>query len=213
MKIYYKDKDIAVCEKPCGISSQQADKENMISQLEKELGCTVYPVHRLDITTSGLMVYALNKRSSAMLSDIIARGELQKEYYAIVHGEIQTQGRLIDLLYHDRIKNKSFVVETERKGVKRAELKYKLVDVIEQNGDVFSLAKIKLITGRTHQIRVQLSNIGHPLCGDGKYGARDNLRIHLHSAFLSFMHPVSRKYLVFSSTPQGDLWDMFKITE
>ncbi|MBQ9744624.1 MAG: RluA family pseudouridine synthase [Clostridia bacterium] len=213
MKICYKDKNIVVCEKPYGISSQQSDKENMISLLEKELGCTVYPVHRLDITTSGLIVYALNKKSSATLSDMIAKGELQKEYYAIVHGEIQTQGRLIDLLYHDRIKNKSFVTDAERKGVKRAELEYKLVDTIEQNGDMLSLTRIKLITGRTHQIRVQLANIGHPLCGDGKYGARDNLRIHLHSAFLSFTHPISRKKLTFSSAPYGDMWDKFKISE
>ena len=90
----------------------------MVELLSNELKCEVYPVHRLDTTTTGLMVFALNKISAARLSDSVAKGELLKEYYAIVHGKLQPQGELIDLLYHDRIRNKSFVVKTERKGAK-----------------------------------------------------------------------------------------------
>ena len=172
MIIYYKDKDIAVCEKIYGVSSQINDKENMVSMLEKELNCTVYPVHRLDTTTTGLIVYALNKKSAARLSDTVARGELNKEYYAVAHGEISTV-----------------------------------------KGEMLSLVRIKLYTGRTHQIRVQMANMGSPLFGDGKYGAKDNGKIRLHSSYLSFPHPSSGRMLEFSSLPQGEIWDDFKISE
>ena len=213
MNIYYKDKDIAVCEKIYGVSSQISDKENMVSMLEKELDCIVYPVHRLDTTTTGLIVYALNKKSAARLSDTVAKGELKKEYYAVVHGEISTQGRLNDMLYHDRIRNKSYVVDSERKGVKRAELEYFPLGISAIKGEMLSLVKIKLYTGRTHQIRVQMANMGSPLFGDGKYGAKDNGKIRLHSAYLSFPHPITGKTLEFSSLPQGEIWDDFKISE
>ncbi len=213
MNIYYKDKDIAVCEKIYGVSSQISDKENMVSMLEKELDCTVYPVHRLDTTTTGLIVYALSKKSAARLSDTVAKGELKKEYYAVVHGEISTQGRLTNMLYHDRIRNKSYVVDSERKGVKRAELEYFPLGISAIKGEMLSLVKIKLYTGRTHQIRVQMANMGSPLFGDGKYGAKDNGKIRLHSAYLSFPHPITGKTLEFSSLPQGEIWDDFKISE
>lgn len=182
----------------------------MISLLSAELGAEVFPVHRLDTTTTGLMVFALNKVSAARLSDSVARGELEKEYYAIVHGKLQPQGELIDFLYHDRIRNKSFVVKTERKGTKRAQLLYEAVITVSLDNKELSLAKIKLITGRTHQIRVQFANIGAPLYGDGKYGAKDNGRIHLHSAMLSFKHPTKKEDMRFNSEPIGELWDILK---
>jgi 23S rRNA pseudouridine1911/1915/1917 synthase len=159
------------------------------------------------------MVFALNKISAARLSDSVARGELEKEYYAIVHGKLQPQGELIDLLYHDRIRNKSFVVKTERKGAKRAQLFYETLKTECIEGKEFSLVKIKLITGRTHQIRVQFANIGAPLYGDGKYGAKDNGRIHLHSAMLSFKHPTKKENVRFDSEPTGELWNVFKAHE
>lgn len=210
MKIYYIDKDIVVCEKPYGVSSQLSNGENMISLLSAELGAEVFPVHRLDTTTTGLMVFALNKVSAARLSDSVAKGELFKEYYAIVHGKLQPQGELNDLLYHDRIRNKSFVVKTERKGAKRAQLFYETLKAECIEGKELSLVKIKLITGRTHQIRVQFANIGAPLYGDGKYGAKDNGRIHLHSSMLSFKHPTKKEDMRFNSAPTDELWDILK---
>ena len=185
----------------------------MVELLANELKCEVYPVHRLDTTTTGLMVFALNKTSAARLSDLVAKGELAKEYYAIVHGKLQPQGELNDLLYHDRIRNKSFVVKTERKGAKRAQLLYETLNTMCADGKELSLVKIKLITGRTHQIRVQFANIGAFLYGDGKYGAKDNGRIHLHSASLSFTHPIKKERMSFSSVPQGELWDLLKSHE
>lgn len=210
MEFCYKDKDIAVCVKPYGVSSQLNDGENMISMLQKELCANVFPIHRLDITTTGLMVFALNKKSAAALSDTVAKGMLGKEYYAVAHGNLQTQGHLIDNIYHDRIRNKSFVVKGERKGVKRAELEYFPISSTLYGGTELSLLRVKLYTGRTHQIRVQLANIGSPLYGDGKYGAVDNGRIHLHSSYLSFPHPVTGKTMEFLSYPEGEMWDIFR---
>lgn len=213
MKIYYKDRDVVVCEKPYGVSSQLSNKENMISILENELGCTVFPIHRLDTTTTGLIVYALNKKSASLLSDCVAKGYLNKEYYAVVHGKLATQGRLIDFLYHDRIRNKSFVAKSERGGTKKAELEYLITDSVQLNGEELSLVRIKLFTGRTHQIRVQMANAGGPLFGDGKYGAKDNGKIRLHSAYISFPHPKSGELMEFSSIPSGEIWELFKISE
>ena len=211
--IVYKDKDIAVCNKPYGVASQLSDKENMIDILKSQLGTEVYPVHRLDTTTTGLIVYALNKKSAAFLSDQVARSMLTKEYFAVAHGRMNDEGELNDLLYHDRIKNKSFVVKGERKGAKKASLSYLVKDRITYDGEELSLVRIKLKTGRTHQIRVQLASIGSPLYGDGKYGAKDKGEIKLHSCYISFLHPTSKKQIEFFSAPNGEIWDEFKITE
>ena len=211
--IAYKDKDIVVCVKPYGVSSQENGKDNMISRLRENFSCDVYPIHRLDVTTTGLIVYALNKKSAAGLSESVANGELEKEYYAIVNGKCRDSAELTDILFHDKIKNKSFVVSGERKGAKRAQLSYRRLDSAETDEGILSLVKIKLYTGRTHQIRVQMANIKNPLYGDGKYGAKNNGIIHLHSASLSFKHPVTGKKLSFVSVPEGGMWSYFKITE
>ncbi|MBO5212009.1 MAG: RluA family pseudouridine synthase [Clostridia bacterium] len=199
MKIYYHDTDIVVCEKEYGISSQKSDKANMIDILSEHYNTEVYPVHRLDITTSGVMVYALNQKSAAALSADIANHSFEKIYLAIVHGECEPSGEMKDLLYHDRIKNKSFVVKTKRAGAKEASLDFERLSYDSSND--LSLVKIALHTGRTHQIRVQFASRGHMLLGDGKYGAKDNSKIALHSHIISFIHPQTKKKMSFSSTP------------
>jgi len=211
--IVYKDNDIAVCVKPYGVSSQENGADNMIARLNKELLCEAYPVHRLDTATTGLMVYALNKKSAAVLSKSVTDGKIEKEYLAIVNGECEESAELTDILFHDKIKNKSFVVSNERKGAKKAHLVYKRLESVETDEGVLSLVRIRLFTGRTHQIRVQMSNIRHPLYGDGKYGARNRDKIHLHSAKLSFPHPATGKEITFSSVPDGGKWSLFKISE
>ena len=211
--IVYKDKDIAVCVKPYGVSSQESGNDNMIARLKDELLCPVYPVHRLDTTTTGLIVYALNQKSAAALSRTVADGKIEKEYLAIVNGECEESGELTDILFHDKIKNKSFVVSKERKGAKTAHLAYKKLDSAETDEGKLSLVRIRLFTGRTHQIRVQLANVRCPLYGDGKYGARNNGKIHLHSAKLTFPHPATGKNVSFASAPYGDKWDLFKTAD
>lgn len=208
--IIYKDECIVVCEKPYGISSQESNGKNMISLLEKELGGKIYPVHRLDIQTTGLMVYARDSQSAACLSNEIVEGVVIKEYLTVCHGELSGNGEMEDYLYHDRIKNKSFAVDKKRGGSKRALLEYEQILTDEnERGESLTLLRIRLHTGRTHQIRAQLSKRGHFLYGDGKYGAKDNDRIALHSYKLTLVHPKTKEKLVFNSYPSGSVWERY----
>ena len=114
------------------------------------------------------MVYARNKQAAASLSKTIANGEMVKEYIAMVHGAPPAEGDWEDLLFKDSRMNKVFVVKRQRAGVKSARLTYRRLQTGEQ-----SLVRIRLYTGRSHQIRVQFASRGFPLVGDHKYGSRD----------------------------------------
>ncbi len=199
--IVYQDKDIVVCNKPYGVSSQLSGGENMIDMLKDSCQCEIFPIHRLDTQTTGLIVYAKNQKSAAALSSQVTEHKLEKEYLCLCHGEISEGGEMVDFLYHDRLKNKSFVVKNKRAGAKEATLEYERIYEKNVGECRLFLVKVKLHTGRTHQIRVQFASRGYPLFGDGKYGARDNAKIHLHSCSLSFTHPVTKKALAFESTP------------
>ena len=205
MKIYYQDDEIIVVEKEYGVSSQESNGENMISLIQKETGANTFCVHRLDTQTTGVMVYAKNKESAAHLSKIVASGEMHKEYLAVCHGKTPEYSEMVDLLYHDRLKNKSFVVDKKRNGTKVAKLELWTQGEGKYKEKELSLVKILLHTGRTHQIRAQLSSRGNPLYGDGKYGAKDNDKIALHCYKLGFLHP-NGKYMSFVSIPEGGVW-------
>ena len=200
--IIHQDNEIIVCEKPYGVSSQESGGENMVKTLSSLSGGEVYPVHRLDVQTTGLMVYARTKESAASLSRQIADKTFKKEYLCLCHGDISGNGEMVDFLYHDRVKNKSFVSKTKRGGTKEARLDYTVISKKSLGECELSLVRVKLHTGRTHQIRVQFSSRGFTLYGDGKYGARDNDKIHLHSCYISFKHPKSGKELVYESLPE-----------
>ena len=183
----FSDGQIAVCEKPAGLLSEGEGKDALPSLLATQLGGEIYPVHRLDRETSGLMVFARTKFAAAQLSRELTDGTLQKEYLALLCGIPQEkQARLSDLLFYDRRAGKSFVVRKERKGVKLAELDYEVL--AEEQGR--SLVRVALLTGRTHQIRVQFASRKLPLVGDRRYGApADSASIALHSFHLRFTHP------------------------
>lgn len=115
------------------------------------------------------MVYAKTAQEAARLTQAMGQGQMQKTYLAVLTGcPAERAGTLEDLLFHDRAKNKTYVVRRQRGGVKQARLHYEIL--AEQDG--LSLARIRLETGRTHQIRVQFASRGLPLLGDGKYGSR-----------------------------------------
>lgn len=177
MKIIFEDKDILVCEKPQGVSCETAAQGQKCAAdvLKEENGicCPLYTVHRLDTNTGGVLLFAKNKKSAAFLSGQIASGELKKRYLAVLDGvPEEPKGEYRDLLFKDSRKNRSFVVDRMRKGVKEASLEYETLAESKAAGK--SLVKVLLHTGRTHQIRVQFSSRKMPLCGDGKYGSRDN---------------------------------------
>ena len=164
MEILFSDKDIAVCVKPLGLDSESG----MCAALKETLGGDFFCVHRLDKNVGGVMVYARHKAAAARLSTLIQNGELVKEYVALVRGTPPESGDWEDLLFKDSSKNKVFVVKRERKGVKKARLEFKRLSAGES-----SLVRVRLHTGRSHQIRVQFASRGYPLLGDHKYGARD----------------------------------------
>jgi len=164
MDILYSDKNIAVCIKPVGLDSEKGVPE----QLKAQLSGDIYTVHRLDLNVGGVMVYARTKQAAANLSRAIQDGTMIKEYVAQVHGTPPENGDWEDLLFKDSRKNKVFVVKRMRAGVKKARLDF----VRLSEGDT-SKVRIRLHTGRSHQIRVQFASRGFPLVGDHKYGSRD----------------------------------------
>jgi len=188
MEILFSDKDIAVCLKPVGL-----DAEHEVPQLLREqLGGEIFTLHRLDKNVGGVMVYARSKKSTGALSRLIQSGEMVKEYVAKVHGEVPATGDWEDLLFKDSRRNKVFVVDRERTGVKKARLEFQRL----QPG----LVQIRLHTGRSHQIRVQFASRGFPLVGDHKYGARDDVAAPmLYSFRITF--PYQGKTAVFSHLP------------
>ena len=162
---------LVVCIKPVGVHAQGEAPDALPALLAKQLGACVYPVHRLDQAVGGLMIFGRTGAMAAKLSQAIAGGTLQKEYLAVLErSPEQAEGELSDLLFHDRTKNKTYVVSRQRKGVKKASLSYRVV----AEADGLCLVHVRLHTGRTHQIRVQFASRGMPLVGDGKYGSRKN---------------------------------------
>jgi len=211
IEILYEDKSILVCIKPAGTLSEMSDKENSLPRMicaERALD-TLYPVHRLDREVSGVMLFAKTEEAAAKLSADVSERRLKKEYIAIVEGEMEKESdTLVDLLFKDSAKNKSYVVKRERKGVKKASLFYETV--AKKNGT--TLVRIELHTGRTHQIRVQFSSRGHAVLGDRKYGSSlKSDEIALCSHKLTFCHPKTKKEMSFSHTPEHvGLWDTYK---
>ena len=164
MDFIFSDKDIAVCVKPVGLDSEA----EFPAAIKEALGGEVFPIHRLDKNVGGVMVYARSKQAAAALSKAVQDGAMVKEYVAIVHGTPPESGDWEDLLWKDSRKNKVFVVKRIRGGVKKARLEFRRLSQGET-----SLVRIRLHTGRSHQIRVQFSSRGFPLVGDHKYGSRD----------------------------------------
>ena len=176
-------------------------------------------IHRLDRPVSGIMVYARNQKAAASLSSLMQQGKMEKWYKAVVCGKpVDNHGVYVDYLRQNQGENRSEIVDKSAAGSKRAELSYTAEASTERcdagESREYSLVRIRLITGRHHQIRVQFSGHGTPLYGDDKYGEKtapgqpDLLAL---CAFrLSFPHPVTGKWMEFEMEPSGGAFEWFK---
>ena len=159
------------------------------------------------------MVYAFTDKAVASLSALVQDHEqFVKEYLAVVSGcPTEPSGEMEDLLYHDVRKNKSYVVDRKRGGVKHAKLAYEVLATADTDDGTFSLVRVRLYTGRTHQIRVQFASRKHPLAGDSRYGGIRTCPLALWSHRLTFPHPVSGEQINNHSLPDIHTfpWNLF----
>ena len=180
--VLYEDRSILICVKPRGVLSEEHPTQPCLPALLREQTGRkqFFCVHRLDRDTGGVTVLAKDGKAAARLSELMAAGAAEvpaceasqpaafKEYLAVVHGAPDpAAGEMRDLLFHDKQKNKTFVVQRMRGGVKEARLNYETLAA----ADGLSLVRIRLRTGRSHQIRVQFASRKMPLAGDAKYGS------------------------------------------
>ena len=197
--------DTVLCVKPVGVSAQGDGADCLPKILASQLGCEVFPVHRLDQAVGGVMVFAKTPSAAARLSKAVQEGTMQKEYLAVLEKRPEADsGTLEDLLYHDRFKNKTYVVNRERKGVKKAKLSYRVLAEIDGR----CLVHVRLYTGRTHQIRVQFASRGCPLVGDGKYGGRVKANV---PALWSYALTIGKKRVCRLPSETG-AWEAFSPT-
>ena len=199
MQILYQDSDIVICVKPARVLSTD-EPGGLPELLRAALGTKDFrTVHRLDRVVSGLMVVARNAAAASELSRQIRQNEFEKEYIAVVHGGPEAeQGTLTDLLGRDKARKMTYVAAEPGKDVQEAVLDYQ---VLEQR-EGMAMVRIRLHTGRTHQIRVQFASRGWPLVGERKYSeANDPCEIALWSCRLGFTHPKTGEHMVFSLEP------------
>ena len=201
MELIYVDDDIVVAIKPARVLSTD-EAGGMPTLVREALGnpkADIRTVHRLDRVVSGLMVLARNAHSASELSRQIRENEFQKEYMAVVHGHpVENSATLRDLLGRDKARKMTYVADAPAKGVQEAVLDYQVVS----RNEAFSKVRIRLHTGRTHQIRVQFASRGLPLVGERKYSELDDpCEIALWSYRLSFDHPRTGQRMEFIQEP------------
>ena len=242
LTILFEDKHIIVCEKPAGVPSQsdRGQDMDMVSRIknylrekEPDLGVPyVAAVHRLDRPVGGIMVFAKTQKAAAGLSQQIQKGQMRKQYLAVICGDYsQELGKepkeLCDYLKKDGRTNLSVIASEKDKQAKKARLAYKVLEITREMGKAensieasenLSLLDIELFTGRHHQIRVQLSQNLAGIWGDTKYNA-ENCKgkgfqeIALYSWKLSFSHPITGKKMSFEKVPQKYPFHCFKVLQ
>ncbi len=217
MKVLYKDKNVLIVEKPFGVLSEATPTDNncVINLLYAENSeKNLFLVHRLDRNAAGVMLLARNKTAAGKLSALVADRSFTKEYLAVIHGKpFEESGVYRDLLFKDSASNKSFVTDKVRRGVKEASLEYETLETLaDTEEEELSLVKVRLHTGRTHQIRVQFASRGTPLFGDGKYGSHSNRgKIALFSGRISYICPFTKKEIDITAKPEEYPFTLFKI--
>ena len=213
LKVIFEDNHIIVVEKMPNVPSQSdktgdIDMLTIVKQYIKEkynkpgnvyLGL----VHRLDRPVGGIMIFAKTSKAAGRLSEQVREKIFKKKYLAVVDGKFEEkQGTLEDYLYKDERNNISKVVNKDKKNAKLAKLDYEVITFNEVKN--LSLVKVNLHTGRHHQIRVQLSDFGHSIFGDQKYGTRgQGKQIALWAYELTIQHPITKEEITFKDLPES----------
>ncbi len=175
MRILYEDQEIICVEKPIGVPVQpdpSGDKDLMSLVKEMRSLASLYLVHRLDRAVGGAVLFAKNSRAAAKWSAAFAERRVEKVYYLVAAGEPQAVGEMKDFIRKESAASKAFITKGPHGGAKEAHLFYETVARAEDAGTPCALVRVRLTTGRFHQIRVQFASRGMPLFGDGKYGSR-----------------------------------------
>ncbi|MBQ1280869.1 MAG: RluA family pseudouridine synthase [Oscillospiraceae bacterium] len=213
-EIRYEDRDLLICIKEPGTLSEDGPSETCVpKQLAAQYRAANKPdfiagVHRLDRVVGGLMVFSRKKHITGKLTAMMAEHRVCKEYLAVLRGHTEEkEGILRDLLFRDSSKNKTYVVKRMRKGVREASLSYRVL----AETDELTLVRVRLHTGRTHQIRAQFSSRSLPLLGDIRYGSKDpNCECALWSFHLAFPHPSTGKEIdIVARPPDRYPWNLF----
>ena len=223
INVIYEDNHIIVVVKPFNIPSQADNtgdkdmlslvKEHIVHTKKKKGDAFVGLVQRLDRPTGGVMVFAKTSKSASRLCEMIRNNELEKRYFAVVCGEpVHKTGKLQHYLKKDARTNVVVIAPLSEAGAKLAELDYKMIDYVGG----FSLIDINLITGRSHQARVQMASMGTPIFADMKYGADQRSKgynLALFASEIKFSHPVTRERMVFRVFPPTEAtpWKSFNI--
>lgn len=219
LRVLYCDRAVLVCEKPVDCLSELGVGRNLpelASQWLRAQGedASVRTVHRLDKAVGGLTVLARTQAAAASLIAQFGAHTVDKEYLAVLRGVPQAeQAVLEDYLFHDSRTNKTFVVKRPRKGVREAKLSYQVLARSEDEAHPLTLVRVRLYTGRTHQIRAQFSARGLPLLGDLRYGSKAAHGPALFSFLLGFDHPETGARLHFSLLPEGAPWTNFSFAK
>lgn len=220
MKIVYEDEDQIVIHKPAGLATQTArlGEKDLVSEVKNYLAKEntahapyLAVINRLDQPVEGIVLFAKNERSAAALSAQLQDGRMEKYYYAVIYGHMDLpKAKLVDYLEKDNRSNLSRVVSETSPGGKKAVLSYE----VKATFGKMQFLQIQLLTGRHHQIRVQLSHRDHPLIGDNKYGSVEsislsremNVRTTALCAFgLKWKHPITKKELQVTICPDNPL--------
>ena len=213
--VVYKPQNVPCCEDSTGDTDLLSVIKDYIREKEGKTG-NVYVglVHRLDRVTGGVMVYAKSSKAAGRLGEQMKEGDFEKKYLTVLVGSLkQKKAVLTDYMKKNPVNNMVYVCPPLTEGAKFAELDYR---VLEKKGE-YCLADIRLHTGRSHQIRVQMNAIGCPVYGDMRYGGENAKKgkIALWAASLSFSHPVSKERLSFRIEPPKDQmpWNKFVIND
>ena len=175
MQVLYEDKEIICVEKPIGVPVQpdpSGDKDLMSLVKEERKLPSLNLVHRLDRTVGGVVLFAKNGRAAAKWSEAFAERRVEKIYYLVASGVPEDVGEMRDFIRKESAASKAFITKGAHGGAKEAHLSYETVARAEDAGEPCALVRVRLTTGRFHQIRVQFASRKMPLFGDGKYGSR-----------------------------------------